>query len=138
MEPQEQVFTNSVSSRGSHSRSSVRSHGSYFGGMEFDSHNQVCLTTDNGANIVKAARDLGWVQLACFRHNLHLAVTKSLNRDDRSTRALGLCHKVVSAFSMSWKRRRELTKFQLTLRTSQKALVGVSYTLLILQYIVHS
>ena len=60
---------------------------------------QVCLTTDNGANIVKAARDLGWVQLACFGHNLHLAITKSLNRDDRTTRALSLCRKVVSALA---------------------------------------
>ena len=76
-----------------------------------------------GANVVKVARDLGWVQLACFGHNLHLAITKSLNRDDRCTRDLGLCRKVVSAFSTSWKRRRELTKFQLTHKTSQRHLL---------------
>lgn len=64
---------------------------------------QVYLTTDNSSNILKAARDLGWVQLSCFGHNLYLAITKSLNRDDRCSRALDMCHKVVSVFSMSWK-----------------------------------
>lgn len=34
---------------------------------------QVCLTTDNGANIVKAVRLNDWPRLQCFGHRLHLA-----------------------------------------------------------------
>ena len=62
------------------------------------SDNQVCLTTDNGANIVEAVRDLGWPTLPCYGHNLHLAVTKALNNDQRCTQALGVCWKIVSSF----------------------------------------
>ena len=43
--------------------------------------NQVCLITDNGLNIVKAASNLEWLRLSCFRHNLHLAITKALDDD---------------------------------------------------------
>ena len=39
--------------------------------------NQVYLTTDNGANIVKAARDLNWERTSCFGHNLHLGIMKA-------------------------------------------------------------
>ena len=86
--------------------------------------NQVCLTTDNGSNIVKAARDLGWCRLSCFGHNLRLAVTKALNSDQRCTRVLGVCRKIVSAFSQSWNRKQELTKAQLNLHINQKSLVA--------------
>ena len=70
---------------------------------------QVCLTTDSGSNVVKAARDLKWPRLSCFGHNLHLAITKSLDHDSRVSRALGLTRKIVSAFHCSWKRKRELS-----------------------------
>ena len=85
--------------------------------------NQVCLTTDNGSNIVKAAQDLGWHRLSCFGHNLHLAVAKALNGDQRCTRVLGVCCKIISAFSQSWNRKQELTKAQINLSISQKSLV---------------
>jgi len=40
-----------------------------------DPANQVCLMTDNGSNIVCATSNrLGWNNLSCFGHNLHLAV----------------------------------------------------------------
>ena len=86
--------------------------------------NQVCLTTDNGSNIVKAANDLEWLRLSCFGHNLHLAVTKALNGDQRCVRVLGICRKIISAFSQSWKRKQELTKAQLNLGFDQKSLVA--------------
>lgn len=57
---------------------------------------QVCLTTDNGSNIVCAARTLEWKSLSCFGHNLHLAIGKAM--DD------GWCSRAGSSkytFSMS-------------------------------------
>ena len=62
--------------------------------------NRVCLTTDSGSNIVKAARDLQWPRLSCFGHNLHLAITKSIDHDSKCHRALGLSRKIVSALSL--------------------------------------
>ena len=41
---------------------------------------------------------------------VHLAITNSIKCDDRCTRALGLARKIVSTFSMSWKKRRDLAK----------------------------
>ena len=73
---------------------------------------QVCVTTDSGSNMVNAASRLNWLRLSCFGHNLHLAITNSLKCDDRCSRALGLSRKIVSAFSMSWKKRRDLVKAQ--------------------------
>ena len=66
----------------------------------------MCITTDSGAKIVDATRRLDWLRLSCFGHNLHLSVTKSLANDSRCSRALGLCRKIVAAFSGSWKRKR--------------------------------
>ena len=86
---------------------------------------QVCLTTDSGSNVVKAARDLKWPCLSCFGHNLHLAITKSLDHDSRVSRALGLTRKIVSAFHCSWKRKRELSKSLLNLNIPDSSLVLV-------------
>ena len=92
---------------------------------KLSANNLVCLTTDNGANIVCAARKLGWLRLSCFGHNLHLAIGKSME-DHRCSRALALCKKVVSTFSMSWKKRKHLLQAQLDLKLPQKCLVAVS------------
>ena len=75
---------------------------------QLDSKVQVALTTDSGANVVAAANLLQWVRISCFGHNLHLAITKALNDDRCCSRALGVARKIVSAFSLSWKRKREL------------------------------
>ncbi|XP_062312234.1 E3 SUMO-protein ligase ZBED1-like [Osmerus eperlanus] len=72
---------------------------------------QVCITTDNGTNVVKAASLNDWTRLQCFGHRLHLAIEKSV-KDPRIDRAVDLCKKIVSAFSHSWKRRKELKKAQ--------------------------
>ena len=87
---------------------------------------QVCLTTDSGANIVKAVRDLNWPWISCFGHNLHLAITKSTKDEPRISRAIGICKRIVSAFSRSWKRRRDLSKAQLDFELPVKSLVLVS------------
>ncbi len=36
----------------------------------------VCITTDNAANMVKAAALNKWTRLQCFGHRLHLAIVK--------------------------------------------------------------
>ena len=93
---------------------------------DLDVANQICLTTDNGSNIVSAAGILDWSRLSCFGHNLHLSVTKAIQDDSRCSRALGVCRKIVSSFSMSWKRKRELTKAQINLNLKQHSLIAVS------------
>ena len=93
---------------------------------ELDSANQVCLTTDNGSNIISATGILEWPRLSCFGHNLHLSITKAIQDDTRCSRALGVCRKIVSSFSMSWKRKRELTKTQINLNLKQHSLMAVS------------
>ena len=46
---------------------------------------QVCLTTDNGSNIVCATSSrLGWNHLSWFGHNLQLAVTNSMKDEVRT------------------------------------------------------
>lgn len=37
---------------------------------------QVCVTTDSGANVVKALRLNDWTRLSCFGHRLHIAIGK--------------------------------------------------------------
>lgn len=81
------------------------------------------LTTDSGANVVAAANLLNWKRISCFGHNLHLAITKALNNDVHCSRTLGVAHKIVSGFLLSWKRKRELTKAQLSLKLPQHSLV---------------
>ena len=94
---------------------------------ELDSTNQVYLTTDNRSNIVSAGRILDWPRLSCFSHNLHLSITKAIKDDARCSRALGVCRKIVSSFSMSWKRKRELTKTQVNLDLKQHSLIAVNF-----------
>ena len=66
---------------------------------------QVCLTTDNGSNIVYATSSrLGWNHLSCFGHNLHLAVMNSMKDEVRVARAFGVCRKLVELFAHSWKK----------------------------------
>ena len=96
-------------------------------------HSQVCITTDNGSNIVKATHDLQWARISCFGHNLHLAITKALDKDNRCSRALSISRKIVSSFHTSWKRRRELSKALLNMNIKDKSLVSVSVKLLIVQ-----
>ncbi len=91
---------------------------------DLKAEHQVAITTDNGANIVAAATQLSWTRVSCFGHNLHLGVTKAIDRESRCSRALGLAHKIVSSFSMSWKRRRELEKAQRSLSIHEHSLIS--------------
>ena len=65
---------------------------------------QVCITTDNGSNIT-------------------CAVVNSTKDDSRVQRTVGLCRKLVSTFSHSWKKKRDLNKAQSDLGLPQHSLV---------------
>ena len=85
---------------------------------------QVCITTDNGSNITCAATSrLRWMRLPCFSHCLHLAVVNSTKDDSRVQRTVSLCRKLVSTFSHSWKKKRDLNKTQSDLGLPQHSLV---------------
>ncbi|CAB4034362.1 zinc finger BED domain-containing 1-like [Paramuricea clavata] len=71
------------------------------------------LTTDNGANIVKACKDKEWNNITCFGHNLHLAITNTIAKEPNLKRAVGVYKKSVAAFNMSWKRKKALSEAQL-------------------------
>ena len=79
---------------------------------------QACITTDSASNIKQATEDLGWSHISCFGHNLNLAVSKAL-KDSCCVSTIGACRKLVSAFSMSWKRRRDLASTQVTMNLPQ-------------------
>ncbi|KAK0132098.1 Zinc finger BED domain-containing protein 1 [Merluccius polli] len=72
----------------------------------------VAITTDNGANIVKAAKLNNWMRVQCFGHRVHLAIENALKNQASVERAMKVCKKIVSAFSYSWKKK-ALRKVQL-------------------------
>ena len=88
-----------------------------------NSEKQVCITTDNGSNMIAAINRLGWTHLSCFGHNLNLAITNALKDEPRVARAVGVCKKVVQHFAHSWKQRRCLTEAQITKQLPQHTLV---------------
>nr|XP_055027515.1 E3 SUMO-protein ligase ZBED1-like [Misgurnus anguillicaudatus] len=87
----------------------------------------VCMTTDSGTNIIKALKDNNWPSLQCFGHRLHNAIENGV-KDPRIDRAIGVCKKAVSAFSYSWKKRRDMTELQAELGLPQHLLISESPT----------
>ncbi|XP_019206021.1 zinc finger BED domain-containing protein 1-like [Oreochromis niloticus] len=83
---------------------------------------QVCVTTDNGANIVKAVALNNWTRLSCFGHRLHIAIERSV-KDPRIERAVGVGKKIVAAFGHSWKRQRALQAAQKELGLPEHKLI---------------
>ncbi|XP_057181274.1 E3 SUMO-protein ligase ZBED1-like [Triplophysa rosa] len=81
----------------------------------------VCITTDNAANMIRAASVNNWTRLHCFGHRLHLAIENAM-KDSRMDRAVGLCKKLVSTFSYSWKRKREFSAAQKELKLPEHSL----------------
>ncbi|KAL3971629.1 C-C chemokine receptor type 4 [Sarotherodon galilaeus] len=81
----------------------------------------VCVTTDNATNNISAMELNQWEQLQCFGHRLQLAIENALkaltpvSTKQAVERAVGVCKKVASAFSKSWKKKRELAKAQAVL-----------------------
>ena len=83
------------------------------------------MTTDNGTNITCATTErLKWQRIPCFGHVLHLGIMNSFKDDARTARALGVCRKLISLFSHSWKKKRELRLAQQSLSLPDHSLVG--------------
>ena len=64
--------------------------------------------------------------MSCFGHSLNLAVTNAIKDDARLYVALGVCRKIVSSFSSSWKKKRDLKATKIEKDLLQHSLVPVS------------
>ncbi|XP_076849420.1 E3 SUMO-protein ligase ZBED1-like [Brachyhypopomus gauderio] len=82
----------------------------------------VCMTTDSGANVVSALRINNWKRLPCFGHRLHIAIERSM-RDTKIDRAIGVCKKVVGAFSNSWNLKKALADAQTQMKLPEHKLI---------------
>ena len=58
------------------------------------------VVRDNPANVRVAVKELGWEDIRCFGHTLHLAVNSGLAATPLS-RLVGAAHKLVSHFKYS-------------------------------------
>ncbi|KAK6175010.1 hypothetical protein SNE40_013552 [Patella caerulea] len=83
----------------------------------------VCLTTDNGANITQAVSLHNYIRLQCFGHILNMAINNAL-KDQRIDKAVASFKEVVSAFSYSWRKKRELLKIQQKLHMPENCLIS--------------
>ncbi|XP_017330427.1 E3 SUMO-protein ligase ZBED1-like [Ictalurus punctatus] len=88
---------------------------------------QVCITTDSGTNIIKAAELNRWRRLQCFGYRLNSAIEK-VHQDKRVDRAVGVCKKVVAAFSYSWKKKWDLAAAQEEYHLPQHKLISETPT----------
>ena len=72
----------------------------------------VGCTTDNGANIVKAVKDLGVFHIPCLAHKLNLCAVEVLSKSVAVKDARDKIAKLVSAFRSSSNVKREFRKCQ--------------------------
>ncbi|XP_041744560.1 E3 SUMO-protein ligase ZBED1-like [Coregonus clupeaformis] len=86
------------------------------------------MTTDSGSNMVKALELNKWRRPGCFGHRLHIAIERSVQNEPRVSRATGVCKKVVSTFSYSWKKQKALTSAQDKLSLPLHELITESLT----------
>jgi hypothetical protein len=61
-----------------------------------------CFTTDSGANMVKACRDMNVVRVPCFGHILHNSICNAI-KNERLQSVVKLCRQIVTTFSHSFK-----------------------------------
>ena len=73
--------------------------------------------------MVRASHLLNWLHVPCFGHNLHLAITNAIKDDSRISRAIGVTRKLITSFSHSWKKKRDLTKVQTDLGIPHHSLI---------------
>ncbi|XP_073727057.1 E3 SUMO-protein ligase ZBED1-like [Misgurnus anguillicaudatus] len=85
------------------------------------------MTTDSDSKVSRAMKDNNWPNLKCLGHRLHNAVVNGV-KDERIDRAIGVCKKAVSAFSYSWKKRRDMAEVQAELGLPPHQLVTESLT----------
>ena len=73
--------------------------------------------------MVRASHLLNWLHVPCFGHILHLAITNAIKDDSRISRAIGVTRKLITSFSHSWKKKRDLTKVQTDLGLPHHSLI---------------
>ena len=61
---------------------------------QLNPNGMLCIMTDSGTNMVKAAQLGEWTILSCFGHNLHNAVNNGLATDRKIQSALAKCRNV--------------------------------------------
>ncbi|XP_077306275.1 E3 SUMO-protein ligase ZBED1-like [Lithobates pipiens] len=74
---------------------------------KLEEKNLVCITTDNGSNIVKAISINHWTRLQCFGHRLHLAIENAM-KDPRIERAMD--HKLKTESPTRWGSRQAMVR----------------------------
>ena len=72
---------------------------------------------------MKVSQLLNWSRIPCFGHNLHLAITNAIKDEGRVSRAIGVTRKLITSFSHSWKKKRDLTKVQKNLSIPNHSLI---------------
>lgn len=82
----------------------------------------LALTTDNGSNMLVAARIIGKPRVPCFGHVLHNGVNQAIKVKAISD-TLQICKKISNAFAYSSKKRRELHIAQADLNVPDHALI---------------
>ncbi|KAJ8014498.1 hypothetical protein DPEC_G00040850 [Dallia pectoralis] len=86
-------------------------------------------TAENIAEGLREAALLNkWTRLQCFGHRLHLAVENAVKKDGRIDRAVGVCKKLVSHFSHSWKASDALAKAQKEINLPSHCLISECQT----------
>ncbi len=72
----------------------------------------VALVTDNAANVVAAARILGWKHIPCFAHTLNLIVQAAISADTPLAHLKKKCKDIVTFFHHSAKATDKLREIQ--------------------------
>ncbi|XP_057694544.1 E3 SUMO-protein ligase ZBED1-like [Corythoichthys intestinalis] len=81
----------------------------------------VCFTTSSQSNVAKAAALNEWPRLECFGYRVHLAIENAMN-DPEIEHAVGVCKKIVSRFSYSYRLKKELAWAQKELKLPEHGL----------------
>nr|XP_028576607.1 zinc finger BED domain-containing protein 1-like isoform X2 [Podarcis muralis] len=92
-----------------------------FSEWDIDVKKIFCSTTDNGSNILKAVRQLGFEHISCFAQNINIGVNRALSLTPLK-RAIGKLKGLQNSICCSWKMKRDLARAQELLQMDQVSL----------------
>ncbi len=81
------------------------------------------VVSDNGANVVRAVKDMGYRRLPCFAHSLNLVVTDSIKAVPKVQDARDKVSRVVKLTRQSTVAKEKLDKIQVSLGLTPKKLI---------------